>query len=125
MDGLWPEWASPWILFSHNADWIFYLPLNLDANDSRLALCLMWFVWFNRDLKWHGEDGMEIQPILLRIKYFLKRLHLSHSVYQVNPQSGNLLWMPPSKDFVKINCDGAWQSPGNIVSAGIICRDHD
>lgn len=33
--------------------------------------------------------------------------------------------MAPWKDFVKINCDGAWSSFGSSSGVGIICRDHN
>lgn len=68
---------------------------------------------------------MEIQEVLMRIKLFIKRLHLSNSVYQVKFQSDKLIWLPPCMDFVKINCDGSWRSPGSATCVTIICKDHN
>lgn len=67
------------IPFSCFADWIFYLSRNLDHKDFQLAVCTFWYFWFNKNLRWHGEDGMEILDTSMKIKLFTRRFKFRHS----------------------------------------------
>lgn len=67
--------------FSTSADWIIYPSQKLDSKEFQLVSCLMWLVWYNRNLKWHGEVGMEIQDILQKTRIYLARVHRSKPVY--------------------------------------------
>lgn len=80
-------------------------------------------VWYSRKSKRHVEEGMDIQTIVHKINAFIKRSHLSHSVYQISLQEGALKWTPPGTGFIKINCDGTWRTwDSNRWRVGAICR---
>lgn len=81
--------------------------MNLPHEDFRLAIIMFWYTWYNRNLRWHGEEGMEIHETSVKIKFYIKKFHDSHSVYHTNLQSVYLTWKSPNEDFLKINCDGA------------------
>lgn len=98
------------IQFSNLADWLFYLSQALSDKDFKVAVIAYWYCWYNRNLLWYNENGMEIHVIHLKIKFYLKRIHEAHSGFQSYSQSAHMVWKPPHKDLIKINCDGAWDS---------------
>lgn len=67
---------------------------------------------------------MEIHDTSVKIRLYIKRFQDTHSVYHTNIKSVYLTWKAHMKDFVKINCDGAWNSYGSSAGVGVICRDH-
>lgn len=111
--------------FSFFADWIHYLSMKLEEDEFQKAVCIMWFVWYIRNLKWHGEDDMDIQTCVQKINAFIKRSHFNLSVYQISQQQGTHRWLPPSNGYTKINCDGAWRATHKVAGIGVICRTEE
>lgn len=111
------------IPFTCFADWIFYLSLVLSYEDFMKSVIMFWYTLFNRNLRSHGDEGMEIHNTAVHVRLFLSRVHISSSVYNTHAQASYISWKLPPNDYVKINCDGAWRSLDDLAGIGVICRD--
>lgn len=109
--------------FSSAADWLFYLSGSLSTEEFCTAITCFWFIWYNRNLLSHDTVGFEVYTLSVKIHMFLNRYQKQRSVYQTFGQSLFLHWVPPPKDFVKMNSDGSWISKADISGLGVICRD--
>lgn len=102
-----------------------FLSEKMEPESFRTAPSLMWFMWYNRYLQWHDNDGLEVSTIVLKVESFLKHFSSCNSVYQTEPQHGDLFWRPPRQGLLKINCDGAWMEGGADAGLGVVIRDQE
>lgn len=78
----------------------------MPVGEFQTSLVTFWFSWYNRNLGWHDGNIMDVYETRTKILFFIKRTKTAHSVYQTYLQSDSLTWAAPTKDFVKVNCDG-------------------
>lgn len=113
------------IQFSSFADWIYYLSISLTNDEFRTAIISFWYTWYNRNLIFHGGNGMDIYATSVKIRFFIKGFQNTPSVYQTNSQSVYLNWIVPINGFVKVKCDAFYISVGAPTGLGVICRDQN
>ncbi|KAK6162987.1 hypothetical protein DH2020_002828 [Rehmannia glutinosa] len=106
--------------------WLRNLHHNLDHNLWRLAMIILWSMWYQRNLKNIGEPiSYPLEVVQFSCNY-LQAIDTQcfKQVYQPHITT-NQEWQPPSPNSVKINFDATVSASKCCGGLGIVARDHN
>ena len=101
--------------------------LSLEGERQRLAVCLLWAVWMNRNKANVGEDSGSIAEITRRATLFAcEAIQQEETKINVVCQGRRVKekWTPPPINVLKINFDGAFRAVQKDGAWGFCIRDH-
>ncbi|KAL9686900.1 hypothetical protein QQ045_031293 [Rhodiola kirilowii] len=81
-------------------------------------------IWFTRNSLWHNGEFYNISDVVMKVKAQIKDILRPGFKFVVSRCESAVQWQPPEVDFLKINCDGAWDQVTGAGGLGFICRDN-
>ncbi|KAK6139702.1 hypothetical protein DH2020_026556 [Rehmannia glutinosa] len=106
--------------------WLRTFQQNLDHNQWRLAMIIIWSMWQQRNIKNIGETCSNPYEVIQFSISYLQAIDL-HCLNCTPPlqQPGEQEWQPPPIDTVKINFDASFSTATSSWGLGFIARDHN
>ncbi|KAL9686312.1 hypothetical protein QQ045_023768 [Rhodiola kirilowii] len=87
------------------------------------VMVALWFVWHHRNRVSHGSTSMSPVTAAMRINNLHKDFTRNNKYLLLSINNASLEWQKPAGNFIKINCDGAWNEEQKAGGLGVILRD--
>ncbi|KAK6130344.1 hypothetical protein DH2020_035901 [Rehmannia glutinosa] len=106
--------------------WLRILHHNLDYNQWRLAMIILWSMWHQRNLKNIGDRHSNPLEVIRFSCTYIQAIDTQCLNYVYQPhQTTDQEWQPPSSNSVKINFDATVSPSKTCGGLGIVARDHN
>ncbi|KAK6132177.1 hypothetical protein DH2020_034078 [Rehmannia glutinosa] len=106
--------------------WLRILHHNLDYNQWRLAMIILWSMWHQRNLKNIGDRHSNPLEVIHFSCTYIQAIDTQCLNYVYQPhQTTDQEWQPPSSNSVKINFDATVSPSKSCGGLGIVARDHN
>ncbi|OMO52105.1 reverse transcriptase [Corchorus capsularis] len=96
-------------------------------NVVELIRYLCWNVWKARNsFVFEGREGNPIEVWNHAVAEFVEyneSLLNANRIHGMGPTQQ--VWQPPQRDFIKLNCDAAFDMASGDAGIAVVCRDHD
>ncbi|KAL9683709.1 hypothetical protein QQ045_015537 [Rhodiola kirilowii] len=111
--------------FSSVEDWDWYCVNEFDRKTISYIFYGARFIWYARNVLWHNGELWDIKGAVWKVKSQVSEFLEPHHRFVVTNHEAARQWSPPAEGFIKVNCDGAWDSIRKVAGYGFTCRDHE
>ncbi|XP_062020639.1 uncharacterized protein LOC133737027 [Rosa rugosa] len=103
-------------------DWFLGVINSLTKEQIARCLMLLWWIWKNKNSQlWEHKRQHASEAVLLTMGWYEEFKKVNVQPTEIRRQL--VTWTRPQENWVKVNCDGAFQPATRKGGAGVVIRD--
>jgi ribonuclease HI len=91
--------------------------------DAAVFVCGCWALWSGRNNRMHGRSAWNPRAATIHVAGMVEELMALNSGEGQVVSRGVVQWQPPEQGWIKINCDGAFQTSTSRGAGAAVARD--